>query len=95
MPVNALLLALVAELRAEDVPDVLSTRITLAAVWADLARIAGETVPADVAAVLDAPVPLAPPVPVHRGSYADHRSQFPELYTLPRGDLTITEIMAR
>jgi len=34
-------------------------------------------------------------VPVHRGSYRDHAAQFPELYTLPRGDLTITEIMAR
>ncbi len=92
----------------------LSTPFTLAALWADLARLAGEPLPADVAAVLDAPVPLAPefprgntsvvpaleqftqvnPLPC-RGSYADHRSQFPELYAIPRGDLTITEIMAR
>jgi len=35
MPVNALLLALVAELRAEDVPDPLNQRFTLAALWAD------------------------------------------------------------
>lgn len=44
------------------------------------------------------PLALAPPVPtapVCRGSYADHRSQFPEMYVIPRGDLTITEIMAR
>jgi len=44
------------------------------------------------------PLALAPPVPtapVRRGSYADHRSQFPELYVIPTGDLTITEIMAR
>lgn len=88
MSVNSLMLALYAEL-AEEIPDVLSTPFTFAALWADLARVAGEPVPRDVAAVLDAPVP------VRRGSYADHRLQFPELYTLPRGDLTITEILAR
>ncbi len=78
MSVNALLLALVAELRAEDVPDPLNERFTLAAIWADLARLAGEPLPADVAAVLDAPLDLAPvPVPVLRGSYAAHGAQFP------------------
>ncbi len=51
--------------------------------------------PPAIVAALDDPVPVAPPVPVQRGSYADHRSQFPELYAIPRGDLTITEIMAR
>ncbi len=98
MSVNALLLALVAELRAEDVPDPLNERFTLAAIWADLARLAGETVPPAIVLALDAPVPVAPPVPaaaIRRGSYADHRSQFPELYAIPRGDLTITEILAR
>jgi hypothetical protein len=95
MPVNALLLALVAELRAEDVPDPLNQRFTLAALWADLARLAGEAVPPAIVLALDDPVPLAPPVPVQRGSYADHRSQFPELALLPRGDLTITQILAR
>ncbi len=95
MSVNALLLALVAELRAEDVPGPLSTPFTLAALWDDLARIAGEPLPADVAAVLNAPVPLAPPVLVRRGSYADHAAQFPELYAIPRGEMTITEILAR
>jgi len=101
MSVNTLLLALVAELRAEDVPDPLSTPFTLAALWDDLARLAGEPLPADVAAALDAPldlVPLAPPVPsaaIRRGSYADHAAQFPELYSLPTGDLTITQILAR
>ncbi len=93
-PVTAALTALLHEL-AEELPDVLSTPFTFAALWDDLARIVGEPVPAAVAAVLDAPVPLAPPVPVHRGSYRDHAAQFPERYTLPRGDLTITEIMAR
>ena len=27
--------------------------------------------------------PPAPPQPVRRGSYADHRSQFPEMYVKP------------
>ncbi len=95
MTINALLLALVAELRAEGVPDPLNERFTLAAVWADLARLAGETVPPALVAALDGPVPLAPPVPVRRGSYRDHAAQFPELYAIPRGEMTITEIMAR
>lgn len=34
--------------------------------------------------------PPAPPQPVRRGSYADHRSQFPELY-VTRGDVPMTE----
>jgi len=93
--INALLLALVAELRAEDVPDPLNERFTLAALWDDLARLAGETVPPAIVLALDAPVPLAPPVPVRRGSYADHAAQFPELALMPRGDLTITQILAR
>ncbi len=96
MSVNTLMLALYAEL-AEEIPDVLTESFTFAGLWADLCRVAGEPVPRDVAAVLDAPLDLAPVagVPVHRGSYRDHAAQFPELYTLPRGDLTITEIMAR
>ncbi len=88
LPVTAALTALLHEL-AEELPDVLSTPFTFAALWADLARVAGEPVPRDVAAVLDAPVP------VRRGSYRDHAAQFPELALLPRGDLTITQILAR
>lgn len=34
--------------------------------------------------------PLAPPQPVRRGSYADHRSQFPERY-VKRGAVPMTE----
>lgn len=49
---NALLGALVAELAAAEVPDPLAQPLTLGAVWADLARLAGEAVPADVAALL-------------------------------------------
>jgi len=77
VPVTAVLTALYAEL-AEEIPDVLSTPFTFATLWADLARLAGEPLPADVAAVLDAPLDLAPlPVPVLRGSYAAHPDQFP------------------
>ncbi len=55
MSVNTLLSALVAELEAGDVPDPCGQSFTLAAVWCDLARLAGEAPPADVAAaVLDA-----------------------------------------
>ena len=97
LPVTAALTALLHEL-AEEIPDALSTPFTFATLWADLARLVGEPLPADVATVLDAPVPLAPPVPaaaIRRGSYADHQSQFPELYAIPRGDQTITQILAR
>ncbi len=87
--VNDLMRALVADLAEGDVPDPLYQPCTLAIVWADLAMLAGEPLPADVAAV------LATPVPVRRGSYRDHAAQFPELYVIPRGDLTITDILAR
>jgi hypothetical protein len=49
------LAALVAELEEGDVPDPLRQRFTLALVWHDLARIAGEPAPAEVAAILDGP----------------------------------------
>ena len=93
-PVTAALAALYAELAAE-IPDALNARFSFATMWCDLARLAGEPLPADVAAVLDAPLDLAPAAPVRRGSYQDHRAQFPELYAIPRGDLTITQILAR
>lgn len=87
-PINAALTALYAEL-ADEIPDALTESFTFAGLWADLCRLAGEPLPADVAAVLDAPMP------VRRGSYRDHAAQFPELYAIPRGDLTITQILAR
>jgi len=92
LSVNALMLALVAELHAEDVTAPLDERFTLAAIWADLARLAGEPFPAAIALALDSPI--VPAGPVRRGSYADHRLNFPELYAILRGDLTITAIMA-
>jgi hypothetical protein len=73
---NAVMSALYEELAAE-IPDVLTQEFSFAALWADLARVAGEPVPRDVAAVLDAPLGF---VPVVRGSYAAHDRQFAELY---------------
>ncbi len=62
MPITAALTALYAEL-AEEIPDVLTETFTFAGLWADLARVAGEPLPRDVAAVLDAPLGLMPVVP--------------------------------
>ncbi len=56
MTVNELMTALIDELAAGDVPDVLAQPLTLAAVWDDLARLAGEELPRWVASRLDAPV---------------------------------------
>ncbi len=56
--INETLRALVAEMAAGDVPDPLAQPCTLALVWADLARLAGESLPAEVAALVDAPIPL-------------------------------------
>ncbi len=51
--INGLMRALVDELAAEGVPAPLGEQFTLAAVWLDLCRLAGETPPAEVLAVLD------------------------------------------
>ncbi len=58
--IERLLRELLAELIAADVPAPLGQRLTLATVWADLARLAGEEPPADVLALLDGPAPRAP-----------------------------------
>jgi hypothetical protein len=50
-----LMAALVAELEEGEVPDPLGQEFTLALVWHDLARLAGEPTPPEVAAVLDGP----------------------------------------
>ncbi len=57
MTINDALAALVADLTAGDVPDPLHQEFTLAAVWYDLCRLAGEPVPASVAAIVDPPPP--------------------------------------
>lgn len=54
--INDLLAALVAELEAEGVPAPLGQPLTLAVVWADLCRLAGEEPPPAVRALLDEPV---------------------------------------
>ena len=51
--INGLMRALVDELVAEGVPAPLGEAFTLAAVWLDLCRLARETPPAEVLAVLD------------------------------------------
>lgn len=53
--VNRLCERLLAELVAGDVPRPLNERFTLAFLWADLCRLAGEPLPPDVQARLDAP----------------------------------------
>ena len=52
MTINDTFAALVAEL-AEEVPAPLSQRFTPAALWTDLARLAGETPPAAVALIAE------------------------------------------
>jgi hypothetical protein len=75
MTLNALMIALVTELEDGEIPMPLAQSFTLANVWADLARIAGEELPAEVLAVvgrvLDATIE-----PVRRGRYAEHATQF-------------------
>jgi len=81
-PVTRALTALYAEL-AEEIPDALNAEFSFATIWCDLCRIAGEPLPADVAAVLDAPLDLAPPTAAFtplRGSYAAHDQQFAASY---------------
>ncbi len=58
MTVNDALRALCDELAADGVPAPLAQSFTLAAVWADLARLAGEEPPAAVVALLDQPLDL-------------------------------------
>ncbi len=61
MSVNEALHALCAELAADGVPHPLGQSFTLAALWSDLARLAGEDVPADVRALVDAPAAVVAP----------------------------------
>lgn len=92
MSVSDALAALVAELADNDIPDPLARRFPLACIWADLARIAGEAVPAEVAAILDAPA-------VHRLPVAEVRRWVPPGFDcwsdLPDDGPTISEILAR
>jgi hypothetical protein len=79
MSLNALMAALVAELAADEIPQPLSQRFTLAAVWQDLARLAGEELPADALAVVGRALAVTYE-PVRRGSYAEHALEFYEVH---------------
>jgi hypothetical protein len=68
--------ALVAELETEEVLDPHAQRFTLACVWADLARLAGEDLPAEVVALVgDTLAVVCDPLPM-RGAYADYTREF-------------------
>jgi len=81
LTINVLMSALVAELEAEEIVTPLAQRFTLANIWSDLARLAGEELPAAaVAVVADALDTICEPLPLPlRGSYRDHAAQFPDL----------------
>jgi hypothetical protein len=77
MTINQAMALLVAELADGEIPMPLAQSFTLANIWSDLARIAGEELPPEALAVvgraLDATIE---PVGIRRGSYADHALQF-------------------
>ncbi len=77
MTINDAMTALVAELTEGEIPMPLAQSFTLAAVWQDLARLAGEALPTEALAVvgrvLDATIE---PVRVRRGRYAEHALEF-------------------
>jgi hypothetical protein len=77
MTINALMATLVAELEEGEIPTPLAERFTLANVWADLARLAGEELPAPVVALVDEPLEAVyESIEVRRGSFALHAVQF-------------------
>ena len=55
---NVLMAALVVELIEGDIPHPMQQEFPIFALWSDLARLAGEAVPHDIAALLDTPAPL-------------------------------------
>ena len=59
MTVNALMAALCDELAAGDVPAPLAQPFTLALLWLDLCRLAGEGPPAFLTALIDGPALVA------------------------------------
>ncbi len=58
---NVLMAALVVELIENDIPHPLTQELAVFALWSDLARLAGEAVPHDIAALLDTPAALCLP----------------------------------
>ncbi len=75
MTINALMAALVAELTENEIPTPLAERFTLAHVWADLARLAGEELPPEALAIVGPELDTVYES-VRRGSYADRAMQF-------------------
>ena len=55
MTINEALCRLADELSTE-IPDLLTAPLTFGLVWLDLCRLAGEPVPADVAALAETPI---------------------------------------
>jgi len=73
MNLNDLMAALVAELEDGEIPMPLAQSFTLANIWADLARLAGEELPAEALAVVGRALDVTiEPVGARRGRYAEH-----------------------
>ncbi len=79
MTINECMAQLVEELAADEIPAPLSQRFSLAAVWQDLARLAGEELPADALAVVGRVLDVTYE-PVRRGTYAEHALEFYEVH---------------
>jgi hypothetical protein len=75
MTVNAIMRALTDELLDGDVPNPLGQEFTLALIWCDLARLAGEVPPADVLRAADDSSFL--PIPPLLPSVLDTRAFLP------------------
>ncbi len=74
---NTLMAALVGELEEGEIPTPLAQSFTLANIWADLARLAGEEPPAAVLALLgEALDAICEPLPVRCDSYDEPALQF-------------------
>ena len=77
MTINALMAALVAELTEGEIPQPLAQSFSLANVWSDLARLAGEELPAEALAVVGRALDTRiEPTRIRRGSYAEHALEF-------------------
>jgi hypothetical protein len=77
--INDLMAALVAELEEGEVPTPLAQEFTLANIWADLSRLAGEELPAAPRAIVGGPVPVTIlPIDPERYVYADPAIYFAE-----------------
>lgn len=79
MTINEAMARLVEELTEGEVPTPLAQEFTLANVWADLARLAGEDLPAAPRAIVGGPVPVTIlPIDPERYAYADPALYFAE-----------------